>query len=122
MFEKNIKNSLENNLANIFHNQNLKLLTAISEKYNIEKSDLFNEFLFSAEQFKNNMKSDLTIDNNLKKNNSEKQNQYKIIEYNDNEFLWNTSTGYIYEKHNVKISIGKINNLGELMLYDEFVE
>ena len=97
-------------------------MTVGIEKYNIEKNDLFNEYVFYAEQFKNNMKSDLAIDNNFKKNNSEKQNQYKIIEYNDNEFLWNTSTGYIYEKHNIKISIGKINNLGELMLYDEFVE
>ena len=108
------------NIANVIYYQNAKLLTAIAERYNFDKAEFLNEYLISAQEFKNDIiNEDNSTSKSNKKEDENKKNgkKYKIIEYEDTEYYWNTDTGNVYFKSNPSKLAGKINKEGELMLH-----
>jgi len=129
-----ISQTFEDNLANVFYYQNLNLLKSVSDKYKIDLSDLLNNFLHSAQEIKNNINkisiNKKTTINTAKCNKHENvkestlqndkmtKKKFKIIEHDEVEYYWDLVDGTVYYRGNINKIAGKVNNLGELMLYN----
>ena len=106
--------SFIDSVANVIYYQNAKLLTAIAEEYKLDKEQILNEFLISAQDFKNDIINPENCNVSSKK---KQEKKLKVIEWEDTEYYWDINNGNVYYSSNPDKLAGKINKEGDLLLY-----